>query len=101
MAEEIKEELHEEEKLDVEKDVLEEVPSEEKAPAIEVEGVDVWTPRTSLGKAVKEKKITDIREILRSGKKIMEAPMVDMLIPDLETDLLLIGQSRGKFGGGQ
>ena len=27
--------------------------------------------------------------------------IVDILLPNLETDLLLIGQSKGKFGGGQ
>lgn len=90
-----------EEKLDVEKDVMEEVPEEEKAPAIEVEPIEGWKPRTSLGKLVQLGKITNVQTILRSGEKIMEAPIVDMLLPDLETDLLLIGQSKGKFGGGQ
>jgi len=31
----------------------------------------------------------------------MEAAVVNALVPDLEEDLLLIGQAKGKFGGGQ
>ena len=31
----------------------------------------------------------------------MEAEIVDMLIPGLETDLILTGQAKGKFGGGK
>ncbi|MGM5488234.1 MAG: 30S ribosomal protein S5 [Nanobdellota archaeon] len=61
---------------------------------------DSWMPKTEVGKAVKEGKITDIDEILSLGKRILEPEIVDALLPNLETDLLLIGQSKGKFGGG-
>jgi small subunit ribosomal protein S5 len=60
-----------------------------------------WQPRTELGKKVKNKEITDIDRVIDSGYRILEPEIVDMLLPDLESDLLLIGQSRGKFGGGQ
>lgn len=60
-----------------------------------------WQPKTLLGRQVKEKKITDIDQILDNGQPIMEKEIVDMLLPGLETDLMLIGQSRGKFGGGK
>ncbi len=60
-----------------------------------------WKPKTSLGKQVKNKEITDIEVILDSGFNISETEIVDILIPDLDTELLLIGQSKGKFGGGQ
>ena len=60
-----------------------------------------WQPKTSIGKQTKEGKITKIDQILDNGFKIMEAEIVDILIPDLNNDLLLIGQSKGKFGGGQ
>ncbi|MBI4453264.1 30S ribosomal protein S5 [Candidatus Woesearchaeota archaeon] len=62
---------------------------------------DKWTPKTSLGKKVKDGKIDDIDYILDNGLKILESEIVDALMPDMETDLLLIGQSKGKFGGGQ
>jgi len=61
---------------------------------------DAWTPKTSLGKKVKEGKIT-LDEILESGIRIMEPEIVDALVPNLESELLLIGQAKGKFGGGQ
>ena len=60
-----------------------------------------WHPRTTLGKAVKEGTIKHIDEILDEGRPILEAEIVDTLLPNLQTDLLLIGQAKGKFGGGQ
>lgn len=92
----------EEVKLEVEKDVITEIPEEE---AIEVkkEGVDVsaWQPKTSLGQKVKAGEITDIDQILDKGLKIMEEMIVDVLLPGMQTDLLMVGQAKGKFGGGQ
>lgn len=63
--------------------------------------IEEWKPKTSIGLKVKSGEIKEIDEILDSGQKILEAQIVDVLIPNLETDLLLIGQSKGKFGGGQ
>ncbi|MBI2548915.1 30S ribosomal protein S5 [Candidatus Woesearchaeota archaeon] len=63
--------------------------------------IESWKPKTTLGKRVKEREITDIDQILDHGQKILEAEISDALLPDLETELLLVGQSKGKFGGGQ
>ena len=60
---------------------------------------DAWKPRTELGKKVKSGEITDIDEILDSGKNIMEAEIVDVLVPNLESEIVLIGGSAGKGGG--
>jgi small subunit ribosomal protein S5 len=92
----------EEEKLDVEKDVITEIPAEE-AIAIKKDGVDVasWQPKTSLGQKVKAGTITDINQILDKGVPILEATIVDVLLPGMQNDLLMIGQAKGKFGGGQ
>ena len=60
-----------------------------------------WKPKTTLGKKVKNGEISDIAEILDNGIKIMESEITDALLPNLTTELLLIGQSKGKFGGGQ
>ncbi len=60
-----------------------------------------WKPKTELGRKVKAKEILDIDEILDSGKVILEPEIVDALLPGLASDLLLIGQAKGKFGGGQ
>jgi len=59
-----------------------------------------WIPKTELGREVKSGKITNIDEIFESGRKIMESEIVDTLLV-LNTDLLKIGQSKGKFGGGK
>ncbi len=60
-----------------------------------------WKPKTSVGKKVKNNEIKEIDEILDKGVPVLESEIVDLLVPDLENDLLLIGQSKGKFGGGQ
>lgn len=93
----------EEEKLEVEKDVITEIiEEEEKQPAIipkEETGAE-WKPKTSLGMKVKSGEITDIDQILDAGMKILEANIVDVLVPNIQNDLLMVGQSKGKFGGG-
>jgi small subunit ribosomal protein S5 len=60
--------------------------------------LDSWKPKTLLGRLVKEKKVKNIDEIL--DKRILEEQIVESLLT-LESDLLLIGQSKGKFGGGK
>lgn len=64
------------------------------------ERIASWIPKTKLGKEVKEKKIKNIDEILTSGRKILEEQIVDSLL-NLKSDLISIGQSKGKFGGGK
>ncbi len=64
------------------------------------DALDKWQPKTELGVKVKNKEITDIDEILDKGLRILEPEIVDTLL-DFESDLILIGQSKGKFGGGQ
>ncbi|MBI2145270.1 30S ribosomal protein S5 [Candidatus Woesearchaeota archaeon] len=63
--------------------------------------IEAWKPRTDLGRRVKSGEITSIDQILDSGQRIMEQEIVDALLGELSNDLLLIGQSKGKFGGGQ
>jgi len=60
-----------------------------------------WKPKTALGIRVKSGEIDDINHILNNRFNIMESQIVDSLMPNLETELLLVGQSKGKFGGGQ
>ncbi len=70
-------------------------------PAVgaEAEALIDWKPRTALGKKVLSGDVTDIDQILDSGKKIMESEIVDKLIPDLKSEMILIGGRRGKGGG--
>lgn len=60
-----------------------------------------WVPKTQIGIKVKNGEIIDINTIFDSGHTIREAAIVDALLPSLESDMIMIGQSRGKFGGGQ
>lgn len=64
------------------------------------ESLSHWIPKTRLGKAVKAGKEKNFDKLLEEGKKILEPEIVDTLI-HLESDLLLIGQAKGKFGGGK
>lgn len=60
-----------------------------------------WKPKTDLGRKVKNREITNIDEILDKGDKILEYEIVDTLLPDLGIEIAMIGQSKGKFGGGK
>ena len=62
---------------------------------------ELWVPRTELGRKVASGEIKDINDILDNGQKIMEKEITELLLPDLESDLLQIGQAKGKFGGGK
>ncbi len=60
-----------------------------------------WIPVTKLGKEVRQEKIKEIDYIFEKNLRILEAEIVDILIPELESDLIYIGQAKGKFGGGK
>src|SRR3989338_1211880 len=62
---------------------------------------EAWKPKTSLGMKIKSGEVTSIDYILDKRIKILEPEIVDALVPNLTTDLLMVGQSKGKFGGGQ
>lgn len=62
--------------------------------------IESWEPKTELGRQVKDGKITNIDQILEQRKKILEPEIVDSLV-SLKTELINIGQSKGKFGGGK
>ena len=63
--------------------------------------VDTWKPITEVGRKVKTGEITDINVIFDKGLQIKESQIVDALMSNMESDLLAIGQSKGKFGGGK
>jgi small subunit ribosomal protein S5 len=64
------------------------------------EGLESWVPKTQIGRDVKAGKETDIDKVLENRKKILEPEIVDSLL-NLNSDLLSIGQAKGKFGGGK
>lgn len=76
-----------------------ESPDKKEAPVQKPADLSGWKPKTELGRKVKNREILDIDEILDNSVRILEPEIVDALIT-LENDLLLVGQSKGKFGGG-
>ncbi|MBU3905339.1 MAG: 30S ribosomal protein S5 [Nanoarchaeota archaeon] len=58
-----------------------------------------WKPKTNLGKSVVAGKVTNIDEVFENGMKITEHQIVDVLLPTLENEIILIGGSGGKGGG--
>jgi len=98
MAEKKKEAVPEEEVVTGEIEEPEKSKKVEEKPTIDVES---WNPKTGLGKRIKNREVTSFKEIVESGLNVMEPEITDLLIPNISTDLLMIGQSKGKFGGGQ
>lgn len=83
---------------------LGEVPKSEeeiKAPSEESFDKDSWKPKTALGRRVKSGEISSMNDIFDGGLNVKEVEIINVLMPNLENDLLLIGQSKGKFGGGK
>jgi len=77
-------------------------PKEAKQAALERKKahLEAWVPKTDIGRRVKSGDITKIDDVIIAKAKLLEQEIVDLLIPDLESELLMIGQSKGKFGGG-
>jgi small subunit ribosomal protein S5 len=96
-AEEISEELLEKE---IDKEILQKVDRRTEKEIERDSIIAKWVPKTNLGREVKAKKIKNIDDILESNQKILEEQIVDALL-NLKTDLIFIGQSKGKFGGGK
>lgn len=71
---------------------------EEKIRQQQALNLENWKPKTKLGRLVKEKKITNIDEAMKY--KILEHEIIDSLL-SLNSEILNIGQAKGKFGGGK
>jgi small subunit ribosomal protein S5 len=71
---------------------------EERLKQQHIEEMEKWKPKTKLGVLVKSGKIKDIDDALKH--KILEQYIVDSLLI-LKSDILNIGQAKGKFGGGK
>lgn len=49
-----------------------------------------WNPKTELGRMVKSGEINSLEQIVEMGKPILEAEIIDVLLPGLEAETLLI-----------
>jgi len=86
-----KQEVEKEENIEKAEEIV-----EEKAKVVIPEN---WEPKTVLGKKVFAGEVTDIAEVFSKGIKIAEPLLVDVLLPNLEREIILIGGSTGKGGG--
>jgi small subunit ribosomal protein S5 len=61
---------------------------------------EAWVPRTELGRKVQEGSVTSIRDIMEKGIPILETNIVDLLLPDLDSEILDINrvQRRDRSG---
>ncbi len=96
---EIEEEVKGEEKPIPKEESRQKIPKDRKAEERSIH-LATWAPKTKLGKDVKNGKIKNIDDILDKDQKILEDEIVDTLLP-IKTDLISIGQAKGKFGGGK
>jgi len=60
-----------------------------------------WKPKTELGRKVLSGEISSLNQALDYTAPILEPQIIDALVPDLKSELLSVGQSKGKFGGGK
>lgn len=104
---EVPEEILDKEDLKELKEIEEKAEKEKFTPAKDRKGgptreevIEAWNPKTKLGEEVKSEKIKNIDEILDSKRKILESEIIDSLL-NVKSDLISIGQSKGKFGGGK
>ncbi len=96
---EIEEEVKGEEKPISKEESRQRIPKDRKAEERSIH-LATWVPKTKIGKDVKNGKIKKIDDILDKDQKILEDEIVDTLLP-IKTDLISIGQAKGKFGGGK
>ncbi|VVB71077.1 30S ribosomal protein S5 [uncultured archaeon] len=60
-----------------------------------------WVPKTELGKAVAEGRITSMDQIIESGKKILEWQIYDVLLPDLKEEVIEVSSVQRMTGSGR
>jgi small subunit ribosomal protein S5 len=58
-----------------------------------------WLPKTKLGNRVLKGEYATIDDVLKTGELILEAGVIDYLVPDLKEEIIYIGGSPGKGGG--
>jgi small subunit ribosomal protein S5 len=63
--------------------------------------VEVWEPKTLLGKKVSSGEITTMEEIYEKGLRIQEAGIIKKLLPDLKTEVIDVGLIQKMTPNGQ
>jgi small subunit ribosomal protein S5 len=63
--------------------------------------VEVWEPKTILGKKVASGEISTMEEIYEKGLRIQEAGIIKKLLPDLKTEVIDVGLIQKMTPNGQ
>ena len=63
--------------------------------------VEVWEPKTILGRKVASGEITSMEEIYEKGYRILESGIVKKLLPDLKTEVIDVGLIQKMTPNGQ
>lgn len=97
---EMEKKLEEKASKEVEKEIEKKVEEKTREELDRERSLSEWIPKTQLGKDVLAGKVKSINEIFEANRKILEPQIVDYLL-DVRSELLDVGQAKGKFGGGQ
>lgn len=65
------------------------------------ETLDSWTPKTKLGKMVREGQVSSIYEVFEEGYRIKEVEVVDVLVPDLKDEVININLVQKQTDAGE
>jgi len=68
---------------------------------VAVSKAEEWTPRTSLGKMVKEGQITSIDEVFKLNLPIKEPEIVDILLPGLKHEIVAVNLVQKQTDAGE
>ncbi|MHA1237450.1 MAG: 30S ribosomal protein S5 [Candidatus Hodarchaeales archaeon] len=63
--------------------------------------MEAWTPRTKVGRMVKDGTITSIYDIFRDSLKIDDVRIVDFLVPNLSENVLDVGRVQRQTDAGR
>lgn len=55
---------------------------------------EAWQPKTTIGKMVKAGEIQSVEQIFEIGKPIIEPELVDVLLPNMESETLHVGSTQ-------
>jgi small subunit ribosomal protein S5 len=72
-----------------------------RAPRAEVNPMDEWIPKTTLGRLVKDGHINSIEEILQNNYRIREPEIVDALFPELRQEVVDVSMVQRQSDSGQ
>jgi small subunit ribosomal protein S5 len=71
------------------------IPKDDMGPQVD------WVPKTAIGKKVAAGEITDIDQILDSGKAVMEAGIVDKLLPGMNEEVINVRRVQRMLDSGR